>query len=468
MIQTEKLIAIHRSAPGRLRLQLVAPLLTSSLLLGLLSGCASGSFSSKSSGTPTPTNPAPNANPPSLPALTAATAVNDYAGTQSAAAAAPDNTIDLHIDQTSGVYRYTSVLLPGQQTNPVPNSSGIFNAYQGFRNLGDTSGATGLPGAQYFGLGIEEPSRLAFFASNSSQAIAALVPRQSSACITPTAAATYAFMTLPNAGFNPATDPAWGTVQISASGSAFTFSGAKQYTESSAAASTSLIPFSASNCAHSSNASPLGYFIDTQAANGAEIRSFLGPTGMLVSDIQGTDQNGLPLAVPGFIGMVQPASALDLASVTGSPTNPILYRSFLYQPLNSPAVQYGFMGQNSGSFLIGVDDSLFTSKNTPGMMGGWQGLTAFTFPLQASGASGTGAFVFGSPDANDPGLFPHARFLYQITGPCPTGTTTFASGYCSSPAVAIAGQHDGKYIILVSGIWVPLNNAPTLLVLVQS
>jgi hypothetical protein len=126
------------------------------------------------------------------------------------------------------------------------------------------------------------------------------------------------------------------------------------------------------------------------------------------------------------------------------------------------------MGQNSGSFLIAVDNNLFASKKTSGLMGAWQGLTAFTFPLSATGSAGTGAFIFGSPDTTDPGLFPHAKFVYQITGACPAGTAAFASGYCSSPAVAIAGQHDGKYVILVSGIWVPLNNAPTLLVLVQN
>jgi hypothetical protein len=437
--------------------------------MGLFTGCASGDFSSATP--PSTTTPqTPNSNPPSLPPLTAASAVNDYVGTQASGSASGENLTELHLDQTGGIYSYNNIVLPGEQPDPVANSSGIFNSYYDFRNLGDTTGVNGSPGAQYYGLAIEEPSRFAFFADNSSQQVAALVPRQTLGCITPTATAAYAFMTLPTPGFTAATDAAWGTVQVGASGSTFTFTGENQYTESSTTASTGLVPFGMSTCKSASAYAEAGSFIDTPAtaANGGiEVRSFLGPTGILVANLQATDANGNALPLPGVLGMISSSSAVDLSAVVGSSTKPVLYRALFYQPLSSPAVQYGFAGQSSGTFLLGVDQSVFTSTGTTGLMGAWQALSSFSFPLSATGASGTGAFVFGAPDTAVPGLFQHAQFLYQITGACPAGTRTFATGYCSSPAVAMAGEHDGKYVVLVSGLWVPANNAPTVLMLVE-
>lgn len=451
----------------------VTQIVAGSVIILAIAGCASGNFSSTST-VVTPAPPAaPNSNPPSLPALTTPTQVNDYVGTQPSGFAAPDNTPLLHLDQKAGTYSYTDVALVGQQANPTPDSNGLVNSFLTFRNLGDTSGSTGLPGPQYFGLAIEKPSRLAFFASNNGQSIAALVPRQNKACITPTAAARYSFVTLPNATFNPASDPAWGTFDLASSGSGFNFGSASQYSEPTGdvrtAASTSLIPLTASQCKTETDSSKLGYFIDTSAttANGtAEMRSFLGPTGLLVSDIQGNDANGAPLSVPGFIAMIQPTGTVDLSAVTGSPTSPILYQSFLYQATNSPAVQYGFMGQNSAAYLTGVDNTLFTAKSKPGLSGGWQPTTSFSSPVSATGA-GSGAFVFGPPDPSDAGLFPRAQILYPTTDPCIPGETTYATGYCASSAVAIVGLHDGKFVILVSGLWVPLNNSPFVLLLVQ-
>jgi len=90
---------------------------------------------------------------------------------------------------------------------------------------------------------------------------------------------------------------------------------------------------------------------------------------------------------------------------------------------------------------------------------------------------------FGTQDANLPGLFPDAKFLYRQDA-CPAGTESFGSAavpgttavhYCASPAVAMIGQHNGKYVVIVTGISVAANmspltviNAPTIFVLVQN
>jgi hypothetical protein len=434
-------------------------------MLAIFSGCASGSYTSakppNSGGGGTTTNP----NPPSLPPLTPATSSNTYAGTQAPGALAPSNLVSLAIDQNSSAYGYRGIAVSTTPSNPVPNSNGLFDAWIDFRNLGDTSGTTGVGGPQYFGLAIEHPSRFSFFAYNSSQQLAAMVPKQSSACLTPTASATYEFITLFGPGFVPATDTAWGTVQLSASGSSFKFSGASQYTATSAKATTSLIPFGRATCTSQSG---LGYVIDTPASaatGNTEMRAFLGPTGLLAVDLQGTDGSGNPLALPGVLGMVQPASAIDLGAVTGTATNPATYQAFVYQPQNTPAVQYGIFTEYPVSLLSSFSSSVFTAKNQAGMMGGWQGMTSFTNPFGVPLAG----FFFGAQDSAANGLFPHAQFLWStLPGTaCPAGTRSVPGGYCESAAVAMVSQHDGKYVVFVTGLLPPFNDTPTLFLLVQ-
>jgi hypothetical protein len=461
-----------------LRSRLLALRCVAMLATCALAGCASGSFSSSGSGTTGGTPPPPSSNPPSLPTPPAATVANDYVGTQIPGSSAPQNTVAFHVNDPSLSYTYRNVPLPGVISDSVPNTSGIIDSYQGFLDLGATSGIPGQQaGAQYFGMAVEDPSRYAFFAYSQGPQLAAMVPKQTSSCVTPTAAATYDFVTLFGANFLPATDAAWGTVQLSASGSIFSFAGAKQHTESGATASTGQIPFAASKCTQSSTAAGLGYFIDTpaSAANGnTEMRSFLGPTGLLVANLQGADSGGNPLPLPGLLGMVEPSTAPDPVQVSGSTSNPILYRVYIYQPANSTVVTYGLAGHDPQNRLTVQDDTLFSSTHTTGML---IGLGNIQNPNLVFTDSGEGV-VFGKPDPNHPGLFPNAKLLDQSTTfqirSCPSGSAYFGGlqtgdlGYCASPAVAMVGLHDGKYIILITSISAPRNNSPTVLILVQN
>ena len=444
-------------------------------------GCASGSSSSSSpaQGSTTPVL-TPNTNPPSLPAPPAATGVNTYVGTQVQTSAASANVISLVISQTASTYSYDAIALPAAPPDPVANSTGLLSRFLDFTALGDTTGATmnGMPGPQYFGMAAEETSRLAFFAPYTGQELSAVVPKQTSSCVSPTAAATYQFITLFNSSFMPATDAAWGTVSVAASGSGFTFSNALQFIQpapdpSAAAtpATTTLIPFAPGTCMQSATNPELGYFIDTPASETTgqtEVQTFLGPTGLLVSNLAGLDGSGNPLPLPSVVGMVQPSAPIDLTQVIGTVSSETTYKSYLFQPAGSPAVQYGIVGQQS-SVLNGVDDTIFTSTNTSGLEGIWQGLTSFTSGMQASGDGG-GGLVFGAQDAKNPGLFPNAQFLYAGTatsGSCPAGTSYFAGSYCASPAVAMVGIHDGKYVVLVTGAYQISGGTPSLLLMVQ-
>jgi hypothetical protein len=179
------------------------------------------------------------------------------------------------------------------------------------------------------------------------------------------------------------------------------------------------------------------------------------------------------------VAMVQPSSPIDPSAVAGSATNPLVYRAFVYQPASS-GVQFGLFGHDPlGAYLSDEGfDYFLTVTGTTGFFGGWQSTTSTSLPFTASQG-----IVFGAQDAKSPGLFPNAKFLYEISGdpaydvPCPSGTESFAHGYntrgydyaeiCSSPAVVMAAQHDGKYVLLVTGIYVPAGNSPTVMILVQ-
>ena len=235
-MSTSRLKSAVRQSPHWL--SLIAIMMTTCLI-----GCAIGSFST--SGSPPSTPPAPlPANPPSLPKLVAATAVNDYVGTQIPGPnlAASENTVALHLDATKSTYTFKDIRVTGSTPNPVPDSSGLSATWFGFSELADTTGVAGLPGAQQYGLSLEEPSRFGFFISSSAQQIAPLVPKQTSGCVTPSTMAVYQYITLFGSGFLPDTDSAYGTLQLSASGNSFQFANALQYTAASKAASTGLIP----------------------------------------------------------------------------------------------------------------------------------------------------------------------------------------------------------------------------------
>ena len=457
----------------------MAALAIAAWIAGSLSGCASGSFSSSSSGTTT-TTPPPNSNPASLPPLAPATANNTYVGTQVSGSGGPQDVVSLQLDQTAGSYIFSNVAVPNAQPNPVANSTGNYAPWWYFDALGDETGETGLPGAQYYGLAAEVPSRLAFAAVGTiGQQIAAMVPKQASGCITPTAAATYEYVALPGSNFNPATDSAWGTFRLSPS---FSFTGAKQYTESSAAASTGLIPFAAGSCVKSVSEPELGYYIDTpaSAANGnTEMRAFLGPTGLLTANLQATDSFGNPLPLPGVVAMAEPSSPVDPSAVAGSLTNELVYRAYVFQPSSSGA-QFGLFGHDPlDAYLTDYGfDYFLNGAGATGFFGGWDSES----PNTGSALSAQQGIAFGAQDPKNPGLFPNAKFLYQpINGgptydvPCPSGTELFAHGYfnngyaemCSSPAVVMVAQHDGKYVLLVTGIYVTQGNSPTIMILVQ-
>ena len=85
---------------------------------------------------------------------------------------------------------------------------------------------------------------------------------------------------------------------------------------------------------------------------------------MLIANLQGVDGSGNAISYPGLLGMIAPASAVDLNAVIGAVGSRNDYMALVYQPLNpNYAVQYGYFGGNF-AYLSNENPDLFTATNS--------------------------------------------------------------------------------------------------------
>jgi hypothetical protein len=297
------------------------------------------------------------------------------------------------------------------------------------------------------------------------QSFAPLVPAVT--CPSMSSADAFLFVTLPASLITTGTDPgewnpqletAYGSVDISASGGTVTFANIKQNILPSAGGGTPAnAPSSSVTGACSSTVygntvavpanpttttDPSGHIYTTpQAMVG------IGPSGLLVEDNGSTSnvvagsttyyENVLG-AGSGAIGLPKPPSAVDTTSLVGAQ-----YLGFFYGSGSSSSVaSFGFSSQPStcaavaaktGTMLYGGD---FTDNNPEAST------------VQSGGGFGNCDFAidFGAQDTSTNGLFPAAT-VYVGSG---FATNTTGKSY-SFPAVAIAGQLNGKFVIFLIG-----------------
>jgi hypothetical protein len=311
----------------------------------------------------------------------------------------------------------------------------------------------------------------------SGQSFAPLVPAES--CPDLKTPQTWQFVTLPssldpgngpgysNTTWDPTQETAYGSVEISGSGSTITFNNIQQYELPSmlsygyplqgAAASqqngtcaptyygnTTIVPASLS----------LTPGVDVNLPPVAVVG--IGPTGLLV---ESSNANGAPPTVDpsgfnpdyqpllgagaGAIGLPQPSSALDISTLAGAQ-----YLGFFYGGGNasfSPAAYIASFGFPATSTANCTGLPTQTSTNTVIYGGDFDN----NDPIGAQTGGGFGqcdvAVDLGTQDPKNNGFYPNAT-VYM--------TSTFA-GYDQSPAfpaVAIAGQLGGKYAIFVLGV----------------
>jgi hypothetical protein len=280
------------------------------------------------------------------------------------------------------------------------------------------------------------------------------------------AAQTYQFLTIPApllnlenaATWNPAVETAYGSVDISSNDSTFTFDNIRQFTLPSVGGPGT--PAQPASGPVTGVCSPT-FFGNTISLPNPLILSDplpgtsnpppsatigIGPTGLLVEDNRSSSSgvySGLG-AGSGAIGLPKPANSIDTTAVVGAQ-----YLGFVYST-----------GVNSKTVVITSWSSHLTSFGFPTIPASCASVAASTSTLiyggdfsndnPSSSPNGVSncdlAIDLGGEDASNSGLYPHA-------------TVWVGSGYAaklkntapSFPAVAIAGQLQGKFAIFLVG-----------------
>ena len=375
---------------------------------------------------------------------------------------------------------YQTQALPGPQ---VLNAGSLGVGQRGLRNLTITTtyifdgihsydpSAVNQPG----GYALELAGQAGGLMQMVGQPAAPLVA--ATTCPDSSSAQTYLFITIPNeyasgsAGsepattWNPATDTAYGSVEVTASGGTVSFQKIQQHTLPSAGGSGSPAEPSAASVTGACGPSVLGNVTEvpgqlaiTDPGAGtslpAQAQIAIGPTGLLAENngsgqvMTGSspvlDYENVLGAGSGAVGLPQPSSALETSAVVGAQ-----YLGFIYAapgqnssggavPLSSNLVSFGFSSTPSGCASIAPGSSTL-------IYGG-----DFAGGDPASSSSGFGncdfALDLGTQDASSNGLYPNATVW---AGASYAGNTTGAT--YSFPAVAVAGQLGGKYAIFLIG-----------------
>lgn len=275
----------------------------------------------------------------------------------------------------------------------------------------------------------------------------------------------------PNNGFPAAWDPkadtAYGSVEISTSGSTVNFKNIQQFTVTGAQVNSyddlsgdpkavQSVTGSCSPTFYGNTVSVPTPLIITNPGTKQTITPAaivgIGSTGLLVEsngNVQGSTATSAfqPFlgSGTGAIGLPQPSSAIDATALTGAQ-----YLGFVYgggssgQDWSSPIASFGFPN------LAGANCPADLPKTSTTILGGdFNNNNPADPAVQANGGYGNCniAIDLGAQDSSNNGLFPKATV---------TLSRAFASnksgGTYSFPAKAIAGQLDGKFAIFLIGL----------------
>jgi hypothetical protein len=290
-------------------------------------------------------------------------------------------------------------------------------------------------------------------------------------CPTLTTPQTYQFLTIPaalvtsgSAGqsldpvWEPTTDTAYGSVDISSSGSTVTFNNIHQFTLPSVGGPGTPAQQTASPAMgvcgptfFGNTISIPGQLVATNPGNGESIPPQatvgIGPSGLLVEDdafLDGQYQTALG-AGTGAVGLPKPSAALDTGAVVGAQYLGFVYGAGIYVKgvastgWTSHLASFGFSSVPSScaSVAVGTGSLIYGGD--------------FTHDDPSSGTNGFGncdlAIDLGVQDASSNGLYPNAVVWIGAGYAANPTKTTY-----SLPAVAIAGQLNGKYAVFLLGV----------------
>lgn len=290
---------------------------------------------------------------------------------------------------------------------------------------------------------------------------------------------SYQFVTIPAAlisptaaqqlfTWDPITDTAYGSVDISSSGSTVTFNKVHQFTLPSVGGTGAPAQPAASYATGACAQTPYGNtislpnppIITDPGTSGSSPRSAtvgIGPTGLLVEDSAAPAanaglyyQNALG-AGTGAVGLPKPSSPLDTTSIVGKQ-----YLGFIYGAGKNPGNGSSPTGWSSHLASFGFSSvpsscsSVADSTSTLIYGGDFPQANGQDNPSASPDGFGNCDFAIdlGSQDSSTNGLYKHATVWIGANYAANT------SGANDPPfsAVAIAGQLNGKYAIFLIGV----------------
>ncbi len=465
----------------------------------LLSGLGCGSSTSSSA----PSSPSSGPQTYFAPYVAGTNNIAANIALQGAKIYAVDDTIDAFTESTFQLAPFA------QQGSQVINAGIMSSSQRGLLSLGITTNyVLASSGNSYVPINFNPPKSGGFALELAGQAggLIQLVGQPASPLVAATecpnakTTQTYQFVTVAagltnsvvatklEAAWNPATDTAYGDVDISAEGTSITFNNIHQHTLPSvggAGTPTQQPPSSVvGGCGPTvfGNTISVGQLTVTNPTEGGGLSTppqaylGIGPSGLLV-EYNGAGEAAFPFpgttpnlfydntlgAGTGAIGLPKPSSAVNMTSLLAAQYLGFVYGAGVYSG-NSAVVPTGW-------------SSHLTSFGFPTVPSGCASVAAasstliyggdFTNDDPSTSSNGFGncnlAIDLGAQDNSNNGLFPNAKVWLGAGYKANTTGTTY-----SFPAVAIAGQLNGKNAIFVLGVDSTQSPQPWEIYLLQS
>jgi hypothetical protein len=334
---------------------------------------------------------------------------------------------NVSLDHANLLFKAYDVTTQGNNTDFYsPVAAGVFQSTGGFLSLSQTNDPspprpTPVPPA---GFALEIPGRVAVLRQGDSTIpVTALVPN---GCPSITGSTQFNFVTLPTAIWASSTDAAYGSLSIStsASGANWNLASYQLSTLAGTAAPANGTALPAGTCAPT--AAGMAVYLPTSGLTVTQPTGSttlplpktvaVGPSGFYIAD-QGSDADGN--GYPGQFGVIQPSAALNTSDVLSKQ-----YLGFTFEPGAD-----GAGGLLPESMMAG-----FGSSTPAGQLVG--GVFANDDPTQPVQTYLT--IDLGTQDTTVNGLYQNVVITNQITG------TIY-------PAVAVVGNPESKYSILIIG-----------------
>lgn len=363
---------------------------------------------------------------------------NNYAGTQNILLGAGLRVTEggvwtLTLDDTNNFFSYLNIGKYEGTTPPSP-SIGSFATVNGFLDMTLAGGKSGSGG-----YAIELPGNaVAFRPGDGTQY--PVIGVASNSCQSPAANTTYQFVVLvPPSLSSTAVYPAYGSIQATAQGTAWSFSNFNAYTLDGTSVSPAAIP--SGTCAYTLSGYAVSIPTTDSAAEDIPYTVGVGPTGYFMADL---GQNGFNSTLAyGMVGTVKPSSPLNTSDIVAGK-----YIGFQYQQL-----QAIFDYESSSPISLGSATSPIAFGQTAGS---GTVMTGGLYPNDDVSQTPPSNITIdlGQQDSQNNGLFKSVT----VTIPDPTGSCiarpwggTDANGNptCIFPGVAVVGNPGGKYAVYV-------------------